>query len=312
MTNESTPWAQPVLIGELLLDRFPSGAVVLGGAPFIVSWHLQGFGASPYLISRVGRDREGEQILQTMTTWGMDRSGIQLDPSHPTGTVEVTLPHGQPSFHILPNQAYDFIDGDLALQSLEPITPLLLYHGTLATRIPCARQVLLELRQRTGLPIFLDLNLRDPWWDRRWLQQVLAQARWLKVNQTELAVVFQQTEMALTEVPRYAQELQHSYGYDFVIVTLGEAGALLALPDRIVTQTAPRLDAVVDTVGAGDAFSAIAVLGIQRGWSPEQILDRGVQFASEICQIPGGTTKEKERYTRHLQSWARSAEGCSS
>ncbi len=295
--------SKPILMGELILDQFPSGVTVLGGAPFIVSWHLQGFGVSPHLISRVGQDPEADQVKQAMENWGLEPGGIQIDPLHPTGTVQVTLQQGQPTFEILADQAYDYIALDPALASLSQISPLLLYHGTLATRIPSARQVVLDLHQRTQLPIFLDLNLRDPWWDRDWIKQVLAQARWVKVNQSELAVVFDQAEIPVSQVPKYAQELQRHWGYEFLIVTLGEAGAVLALPDGILTQPAPLVDSLVDTVGAGDAFSAVAILGIQRGWGPEQILQRGLQFASQICQVPGGTTRDRQLYARYLQEW---------
>lgn len=297
--------APPVLIGELILDTFPSGEGVWGGAPFIVSWHLQGLGASPHLISRVGADLEGQQIRQRMQAWGMSTAGIQIDPDHPTGQVRVTLVQGQPQFEILPEQAYDFIAVPPALEICRAHTPSMLYHGTLATRIPAARQALLELYHSTQLPIFLDLNLRDPWWDREWVQQCLDRARWLKVNQSELAVIFEQPQIPLDQVGEYVEVLQTRQKYELLIVTLGEEGAILADSEQILQLTAPRLDCVTDTVGAGDAFSAIAILGLQRGWSLEQILKRGLLFAADICQIPGGTTTNLQLYDRHLQSWAR-------
>lgn len=293
---------QPILMGEVILDRFPAGVVVLGGAPLIVSWHLQGLGAAPCLITRVGQDPEAEQVRGAMASWGIDPRGLQIDPDHPTGTVTVSLEQGQPTFEILPDQAYDFIEPEGVFRTLISIEPLLLYHGTLATRIPFARQVLSEVHHRTQLPIFLDLNLRDPWWDRDWIEQVLAQARWVKVNQSELAAIFEQPQIPTDRVPAYAQALQRRHGYGFLIVTLGEDGAVLALPDRILTHPAPQVE-VVDTVGAGDAFSAVAILGIQQGWSPEQILKRGLRFASEICGRPGGTTRDRDLYARYREAW---------
>ena len=99
------PAGRPAVFGEVLFDRFEDGSSVLGGAPFNVVWHLQGFGLEPLLISRVGNDRLGEQVIAAMESWGMDTRGIQFDKDHPTGTVNVTLNNGQPTFDIVPERA---------------------------------------------------------------------------------------------------------------------------------------------------------------------------------------------------------------
>jgi len=101
---------RPVMFGEVLFDMFPDGSVVLGGAPFNVAWHLQAFGLSPLLISRVGADALGRQVSAAMQEWGMDRSGLQLDSAHPTGTVSISFSDGEPKFDIVPNRAFDYIE----------------------------------------------------------------------------------------------------------------------------------------------------------------------------------------------------------
>ena len=120
---------QIAIFGEALIDQFPDGHQVLGGAPFNVAWHLQAFGQSPCFISRVGHDTTGEGIRQAMTDWGMDVDNVQTDPDYPSGTVKVTINRGEPSYDILADQAYDFIDS----RQLNPANAYgILYHGTLA------------------------------------------------------------------------------------------------------------------------------------------------------------------------------------
>ena len=86
---------QIAIFGEVLMDQFPDGQQILGGAPFNVAWHLQAFGQHPCFISRVGNDAMGESIRQAMGDWGMSIENVQVDHYHPTCTVEVTL--NQPS-----------------------------------------------------------------------------------------------------------------------------------------------------------------------------------------------------------------------
>jgi len=136
-----------VIFGEVLFDRFPDHQSVLGGAPFNVAWHLQGFGLSPLLVSAIGEDEAGDQILSTMGQWGMDTRGVQRHRDFATGAVQVTLDQGQPSFDILPDQAYDHIETDPVLAVCGHAPAALLYMGTLAGRSPTSRgtqQALIE------------------------------------------------------------------------------------------------------------------------------------------------------------------------
>ena len=99
-----------MVFGEVLFDRFPDGNVVLGGAPFNVARHLQAFGREPLMISRVGNDALGRNIRQAMEDWSMTLRGLQLDSQHPTGTVDVSFHADEPSYDIVDQRAYDFID----------------------------------------------------------------------------------------------------------------------------------------------------------------------------------------------------------
>ncbi len=109
---------RPLIFGEVLFDVMPDGTRVLGGAPFNVAWHLEAFGLRPLMITRVGVDESGDEVLTAMASWGMDTSGVQRDDTYPTGRVEVDLDDGEPTFHILPDQAYDHLDCGLATSGL--------------------------------------------------------------------------------------------------------------------------------------------------------------------------------------------------
>ena len=127
------------IFGEVLIDQFPDGLQVLGGAPFNVAWHLQAFGQAPCFISRVGNDLIGELILKEMSAWGMAIENVQIDPDYPTGTVKVAIKDNEPSYEILADQAYDFI----ATQQLNLLTPYnVLYHGSLALRNDASERTL--------------------------------------------------------------------------------------------------------------------------------------------------------------------------
>ncbi len=289
---------QPVIFGEVLYDHFPDGSVILGGAPFNVAWHLQAFGMTPLFVSRVGDDALGRRILNTLSSWGMDGSGIQLDSGHPTGTVEVTFVQSEPRFEIVPDQAYDFID-TAALPKIS--APPLLYHGSLALRNPVSRDALAQLVAPSNVPVFMDVNLRPPWWEASQVRDRLRSARWAKLNGSELR------ELASdgTDPRSRARSLQREMGLELLIVTLGEKGAMAFAPNGSIREVAPNSrDKLVDSVGAGDAFSAVVIYGLLKKWSLEDILDRAQRFASAVVGIRGATPEQRDFYTPFISDWS--------
>ncbi len=208
---------RPVVFGEVLFDRFPDGAVVLGGAPFNVSWHLQAFGQEPLFVSRVGDDPLGRQIRERMLHWGMDCAGLQLDSVHPTGTVEVRIVDDEPSYEIVANRAYDHITAGY----LPPLPGAgLLYHGSLALRGADSRTALERLRLDSALPVFVDVNLRPPWWDPDDTLALLERARWAKLNEDELGLL----GAVGRDLERRAEHLQAKCGLELLVVTRGAKG----------------------------------------------------------------------------------------
>jgi len=288
---------RPVLFGEVLFDHFPTGEAVLGGAPFNVAWHLNAFGARPLLISRVGNDALGRRIRDTMQSWDMDTSGLQLDSAHPTGTVEVTIHDNEPHYDIVEQRAWDFIDAD-SLPA--PDGAALLYQGSLALRHTVSRQALDRLHTLLGAPVFVDINLRPPWWDAEQVNHQLEGARWVKLNADELEIL---APPGQTPEDR-AAALRQACRLELLITTLGAAGALVYDSDGHCIQVdPPRIERLVDTVGAGDAFAAVMILGLLHAWDAATMLQRAQAFASAVVGIRGATPEQRDFYTHFMQQW---------
>ena len=296
---------RPVLVGEVLFDIFPDGSRVLGGAPFNVGWHLQAFGLEPLVVTRVGDDRLGAEVLEAMAGWGLDRSGVQVDPEAATGRVEVSLDDGAPSFEIVPDQAWDRLDADEAVAAVRGRRPALLYHGSLAARSDPGRSTVRGLRELDGATAFMDVNLRDPWWSRDVVASLLGAARWAKLNDDELRRLAgaEPPDPAAADLELTAAGLADRHDLAQVVVTCGEDGAFLWADGRWVAGRPPLAVKVVDTVGAGDAFSAVWLAGVLGGWPPEVTLARALEFAAALCTVRGATTPDRRIHDRHLEAW---------
>ncbi len=295
------PTQPPLIFGEVLFDLFPAAdgttTRVLGGAPFNVAWHLHAFGQQPLLISRVGEDALGDALLAAMRDHAMATHAMQRDPSHPTGTVQVTLDQGEPSYEIVAERAYDFID---AAEMPPCPSGALLYHGSLALRHAASRQAFEHLRQHSAPARFVDVNLRDPWWTLDALNAQLAGARWLKLNAAELALL----APSGTTPEQQAQALLAAHHLHTIFVTQGAAGAFALSKDSAPVRVAPtERVSVVDAVGAGDGFAAVLILGLLRHWPLEQTLSRAQQFAAAIVGQRGATVQNPEFYSNFMSSW---------
>ncbi|MCG5536697.1 carbohydrate kinase family protein [Ectothiorhodospira mobilis] len=291
--------AVPVIFGEVLFDRFGDQAV-LGGAPFNVAWNLRGLGRDPHFIGAVGADELGARVRGAMARWGLGDAGLQEDPQHPTGQVRVTLEAGSPRYEILPDQAYDHIDPKAALASV-PERPGVLYHGSLALRGERSRAALEALAQALEAPVFLDVNLRAPWWQREQVQDWMARATWVKLNQEELAAL---APVEQEDLDVQARMTLARFDLDALIVTRAEAGAMVLTREGAVhALQAPPVEALADTVGAGDAFSAVALAGLMAGWGWDLILERASLFASRVCTLQGATTEVPGFYAEAMGAW---------
>lgn len=288
---------RPLIFGEVLYDHFPDGSEVLGGAPFNVAWNLDGLGLDPLMISRVGDDERGERILEAMRERGMDTVGMQVDREHATGTVEVSFQDGEPHYDIVDPRAYDFID-PAELPSVEGAA--LLYHGSLALRHETCRESLRRLREDSGAPVFVDVNLRAPWWSHDRLASMLQEASDLKLNEDELDRIAS-VDGGLEERVR---RLRDRHPLRRVTITRGSAGAVA------FDETGQRHDVtpaggaeVVDTVGAGDAFSAVLIAGRLRRWEIVPTLQRAQALASAVVGRRGATVDDPDFYRSFAEAW---------
>jgi fructokinase len=286
----------PVLFGEVLFDCFEDGSRILGGAPFNVAWHLQAFGCDPLLISRVGNDPMGRQIRETMQHWGMNTSGLQQDSQHATGEVRVTLDNGQPDFEIVQQRAWDFIHWDC----FPPLQANIIYHGSLGMRDRTARDSFNRLIDEQRAPLFLDVNLRAPFWQQEQVTELIERVHWLKINDHELTTLVSEGD----NLEQKAASLFEKGPLQLVIVTLGDKGAFSLDAQGHIERVAPEgLADVVDTVGAGDAFAAVYLLGLIRQWPVDLMLNRAQQFASQVVQQRGATALDHGLYQPFIAQW---------
>ncbi len=286
------------VFGEVLYDCFPDGQQVLGGAPFNVAWHAQAFGLSPCLISRVGNDAEGERVLAAMRNWGMSLQGMQQDTEHPTGKVQVSLSStNEPSYEIVAGSAWDYIRADASSAACDCE---LFYHGTLALRGEVSRASAVALRRRFGEGIFVDINLRAPWWDSATVQAQLDRVRGVKLNHEELRVLVPEAR----DIQDAAARFLATFAPRLLIVTLGSAGAMAFTEQGESARIDPGEDyPVIDTVGAGDAFMSVMLLGTLRGWPLPKTLQRAQDFATAIVGVRGATVDAAAFYQPFIASW---------
>ncbi len=289
---------RPLIFGEVLFDHFPDGTAVLGGAPFNVGWHLHAFGLKPLMISRIGNDDLGRKVETSMQKWGMDCSGLQRDNSRSTGTVQVTFHGGEPAYEIVDGVAYDFIDAAL-------IPPLdgkwLLYHGSLALRHESSAAALNKLKRDFASSLFVDINLRRPWWQKDSIMDFIKGADWMKLNKGELTEIYPEADSNEERI----RMLSHLVS-EQIVLTGGEQGAT-----AIATKHASRISvkpesatSITDTVGAGDAFCSVLMAGNLLQWPLDISMQRAQQFASAVVGIRGATSQDRDFYRHFTDIWA--------
>lgn len=280
-----------VIFGEVLFDCFPGGEEVLGGAPFNIAWNLQAFGDDPVFVSRVGKDPLGQQIIDKMQAWGLGTEHLQEDMHHPTGVVEVNLIDKEPEYSIIEDRAYDFIDETQFNDSLPKQG--LLYHGCLGLRNKVSRCAYMRLKLQGDWSVFLDVNLRKPWWQKNQVYHWMEKASWVKLNHEEVRMLG--FEQALIEDAMSA--IQSQFDVKQVIVTCGAEGAKVLDENGQIFQQRPQApNQFVDTVGAGDAFTSVFIHGLNAGWDTPTILEKAQNFASRIIGIRGATTTNPDFY----------------
>ncbi|MDD4191790.1 MAG: PfkB family carbohydrate kinase [Mangrovibacterium sp.] len=278
-----------VAFGELLWDLLPGGKV-LGGATTNFIFRINLFGDHGFLISRVGKDKDGEEAREILTKLGLAVHYIQTDPTYPTGTVPVVLDEkGIPVFTITPGVAYDHI----VLRGA--MLPLLkqadcIYYGTLIQRTEQSRNTLYALLAEAPRALkFLDLNLRKDCYSVPVIDESIKAADILKINDEELLLLKDLTGIPGDSLQGLAHRVITTYPLKLILVTLGEKGAfILTDAGRYLYDPGYQVE-VIDTVGSGDACSAGFMHCYLNGHSPEESLKFGNAAGALVAATKGGT-----------------------
>lgn len=283
-------------IGEILFDIYPDHKRV-GGAPLNFIYHVKKLTDGGNIISRVGKEVLGNKIINELKHAGISHEYIQHDNLHATGKAMVTVDiEGNPSFKIDTESAYDYIEINEENEALINADTDCLYFGTLAQRSQVSRETINSLFNR-GLKYFCDLNLRQNFYDEEIIKNSLKAADFIKVNYEEMHILNDILIQSEYNTEKVAFELMERFEINMIGVSRGENGSS-------IFENGKRYDysdidvKVIDTTGAGDAFSAILCLGYLQGQENTFINKLANEFASEICQFEGALPKNDRIYEK--------------
>lgn len=288
-------------IGEVLWDLLPSGSE-LGGAPANFAYHAHALGANARVVTRVGEDEYGQAILRRFQELEIADGTVQVDAEAPTGTVTVTLAeNGIPSYVIHENVAWDRLEVmPAALNAVREADAVCF--GSLAQRSPLSRasiQRLVAASPAEGLRVF-DINLRQKYFTREVIEESLRLANVLKLNDGELPVLGEM--FGLPGTPRQQMErLAKQFHLQVIALTRGPAGSLLFQAGKWSDCPSVPIQ-IVDTVGAGDAFTATLVMGLLQKLPLDEINFLADEVARHVCSCAGATPPLPERFSRRFSA----------
>ncbi len=275
-------------LGEVLWDLLPSGRQ-LGGAPTNFAYHACALGGRGVVVSCVGDDEQGRDILQRFEAMGLETGAIATDTNHPTGTVTVEVSdQGQPDFTIHENVAWDYIPAGAGILGLAGRADLVCF-GSLGQRCETSRRTIQQFlaATRPGCLRFFDVNLRQHFFTRDVIARSLELSDVLKLNDEELPVVAELLSIP-GEQDEVLTELLRRFSLRLVVLTRGADGSVIRSADQESVCGGKKIE-VADTVGAGDAFTATVAVGLLRGVDLETIHLHAQRVAGFVCTQPGGT-----------------------
>jgi fructokinase len=275
-------------IGEILWDILPTGKQ-MGGAPANFAYHGTSLGEEGIIVSCVGKDELGTEILKHLEDLGLSSNFVASDELHPTGTVSVDVDQaGVPTFTIHKNVSWDFLPMEEAFIALAKRAEAVCF-GSLAQRSPTSSATIGNFLQNTldeTLRI-LDINLRYPFYSQEIIEGSLEKANVLKLNEDELEILSITFSLEGDDRSKLFRLLE-CFDLEMVALTQGSNGSSLCYGDQISIHPGYPVD-VVDTVGAGDAFTAALAIGMLRGFELDRLNDLANQVASYVCTQPGAT-----------------------
>lgn len=274
-------------IGEVLWDLLPTGAK-LGGAPCNFACHAKQLGAIASVVSCVGKDDLGARATREIRERGVNVNAID-QCERDTGTVEVKLDaQGHPTYRILPDVAWDYLTWSESLAALASATDAVCF-GTLGQRYDVSRQTIRRFLSATPQRALrlLDINLRRPFFDDAVILESLALANVLKLNDEELPLVAKACGL-MGEEGELLEQLLERFKLLAVALTCGSRGATI-LGEKGVSQHQPTAVKTVDTIGAGDSYTAALAVGLLADLEYDTINAAACRIAGYVCTQPGAT-----------------------
>jgi len=279
-----------VSIGEILWDVIDQ-AEYLGGAPLNFAAHARKLGHEVFLLSAVGDDGRGERALQAIRELGIVTDFVQVVRGKRTGTAEVDLdPNGKPMFRIVRPAAYDFIRLTADLRKrIAALQPNWIYFGTLFhTAEPVLAATVRLLEELPSARRLYDVNLRDGNWTLTTVEQLASRATLIKLSDSEAE--FLDASLGADGDQASVRDFCHrwcdQYPCRTVCVTLGERGCAIYHDQTYAEFPGVKVD-VSDTVGAGDAFAAALIHGMEEGWSMQRCAAFANAVAALVASRPG-------------------------
>jgi len=278
-----------VSFGEVLWDKLPEGKR-LGGAPFNMLCHAKRLGEESIkavMVSAVGEDELGKEILAQCKKHNVITEYITVDKKFPTSTVEVILNHeGNARYHIQDEVAWDHIPQTTDLMALAKKTDVVSF-GSLAQRSKESQETFLNFAQslpNKALCIF-DVNVRQHYYSREIVEYSLELANVLKINEEELFVLAELFEIQ-GDADQVMEQLFKSYQLQLIALTKGEKGSVL-VSEKERSSHAGLRSTVVNSIGAGDAFTAALIIGLLKEFDLNQINAFANATASYACSLKG-------------------------
>jgi fructokinase len=273
-------------IGELLWDIYPDGRKVAGGAPFNFAFHCHQLGHEAVIVSRVGDDDLGKELRDVVKRAGMTDEFVQTDYEHPTGTVQVSMADGQPTYDIVESVAWDYLESTPVTEALRRAMRAVCF-GSLGSRSPESRLTISQFLDEwdNGVDpelVICDVNIRPSHFNP---QVEILNCDWLKMNENEFLEFIPEAKPFPDEYGRF---IRHSWTNEVVILTLGRCGCLVDERGTEIREPAAPAN-VIDTVGAGDAFTAAMVCLHLEGRPLKECARFANYYAARVCEHVGAT-----------------------
>jgi len=286
-------------IGEILYDIFPESKT-LGGASFNFIFHVIKLTGKGNFVSRIGQDECGKQILEFFSENNLPDEFIQSDPVHPTGESIALLDADKvPSWEIKTAVAYDYIEMKDEIERLIKENTDCLYFGTLAQRNITTRETIHHFFNK-DLKYFCDLNIRQNFYTKDLIEDCIKACSILKLNIEELHLVNTLLLNKNFDTYETPKRLLNEYSIERLCVTYGDQGAII-FEGNLNSHYKLKVDNVVDTVGAGDAYAAVFCIGYLNGWDIEKTNELASNFAGEIVKINGALPQDPSLYEKYKE-----------